>query len=135
MNKTWQISDSSPSPQWILDLFQGFFDPCPLNETPKFDGLIIDWHRFNYVNPPYSNKLPWIKKAIEEQKKGKTTVMLLPYVPDAVWYFDLVVPNAEILGFRGRLELDNGKHPRYASMLAVFNGSINMTDILNGDVE
>lgn len=48
--------------------------------------------------------------------------MLLPYAPDAVWYFDLVVPNAEILGFRGRLELDNGKHDRYGSMLVVFHG-------------
>ena len=121
MNHQWQVNDSSPSPQWILDMFKDYFDPCPLNDNPTFDGLAIPWQRYNYVNPPYSDKLPWIKKAITEQKLGNTTVMLLPYVPDAVWYFDLIVPNAEILGFRGRLELDNGKHPRYGSMLVVFH--------------
>jgi len=122
MNKQWSISSLSPSPQWLLDLFSTFFDPCPAH--PKFDGLAIPWKKFNYVNPPYDDKLPWIKKAIEEQQNGNTSVMLLPYVPDAVWYFDLVVPNAEILGFRGRLELDNGKHPRYGSMLAVFHPTL-----------
>lgn len=121
MNDTWNVNDSSPSPKWLLDMFHNYFDPCPLNDSPKFDGLSIPWKKYNYVNPPYSKKVPWIKKAIEEQKKGNLTVMLLPYVPDAVWYFDLVVPNAEILGFRGRLELDSGKHGRYASMLVVFH--------------
>ena len=121
MNDQWQVNDSSPSPSWLLDLFNTFFDPCPLNDKPEFDGLTIPWKAYNYVNPPYSDKIPWIKKAIEEMKVGNTTVMLLPYVPDAVWYFDLIVPNAEILGFRGRLQLDNGKHPRYGSMLVVFH--------------
>ena len=130
MNDTWNVNDSSPSPKWILDMFNGYFDPCPLDDNPKFDGLSIPWKKYNYVNCPYSDKIPWIKKAILEQEKGNLTVMLLPYVPDAVWYFDLVVPNAEILGFRGRLELDNGKHPRYASMLCVFNP---ITKIIKGN--
>jgi len=122
MNKTWQVNDSSRSPAWLLDMFHDYFDPCPLDDNPKFDGLSIPWKRYNYVNPPYSNKVPWIKKALEESKKGNMTVMLLPYVPDAIWYFDLIVPNCEILGFRGRLELDSGKHGRYGSMLVTFRG-------------
>ncbi len=121
MNEEWKVNDSSPSPQWILDMYHDYFDPCPLDDNPKFDGLTIPWKKYNYVNCPYSNKKPWILKAIEEQKKGNLSVMLLPHVPEAVWYFDLVVPNAVILGFRSRLELDNGKHPRYGSMLAVFH--------------
>ena len=125
MNKDWKVNDSSPSPKWILDMFHDYFDPCPLADIPKFNGLEIPWKKYNYVNPPYSKKKPWILKAIEEQKKGNTTVMLLPYDPSTVWYFDLVVPNAEILGFRNRLKLDNGKHPRYGSMLAIFNGDKN----------
>ena len=75
------------------------------------------WKKFNYVNPPYSNKVPWIKKAIEEQKKGNKTVMLLPAATDAAWFHDLVVPNFDIEFMRGRLKLDNGKHPKYGSML------------------
>ena len=121
MNSTWNVNDSSPSPKWILDMFHDYFDPCPLDDNPKFDGLSIPWKKYNYVNPPYSDKVPWIKKAIEEMKLGNVTVMLLPFVPDAVWYFDLVIPNGEILGFRGRLELDSGKHGKYGSMLVVFS--------------
>jgi len=101
-------------------LFEDFFDPCPTN--PLTDGLLTYWKKRNYCNPPYSEKIPWIKKAIDEQKKGNTTVMLLPAATDAIWYHDLVVPNAIILLLRGRLQLDNGKHPRYGSILAIFNG-------------
>lgn len=121
MNKTWQVNDSSKSPQWLLDVFHDYFDPCPLNDNPKFDGLKIPWKKFNYVNPPYSDKKPWILKAIEETKLGNTTVMLLPHVPEMAWYHDLIIPQCEILSLRGRLELDNGKHPRYGSMLVVFH--------------
>lgn len=121
MNKIWKVNDSSISPFWLLALFHNFFDPCPLDAKPKFDGLKIPWHKFNYVNPPFSDKLPWILKAIAEAKKGNYTVMLLPHVPDAIWFHDLILPNTEILSLRGRLELDNGKHPRYATMLVVFH--------------
>ena len=121
MNTEWAVSDLSPSPRWILNMFQTYFDVCPPN--PSFDGLNIPWKKFNYCNPPYSKKVPWIKKAIEEMHLGNTTVMLLPHVPEMAWYVDLVVPNAEILNFRGRLELDSGKHGRYGSMFAIFHPS------------
>ena len=120
-NKKWDVSDKSKTPDWILDIFRDYFDPCPLTDKPKFDGLTIKWKKYNYVNPPYSDdKTKWIQKAIDEMENGNVTVMLLPHVPDAIWYFDLVVPNAKILGLRGRLQLDNGKHPRYSTMLAIF---------------
>lgn len=92
-----------------------------INDTPEFDGLSIPWKKFNYVNPPYSDKRPWIQKAINETKNGNTTVMLLPHIPDAIWYHDLIIPNSEILSLRGRLQLDNGKHPKYSSMLVIFH--------------
>ena len=119
MNDQWAVNDKSPSPKWILNMFKDYFDVCPAK--PTFDGLSIPWEKFNYCNPPYSNKVPWIKKAIQEMRLGNTTVMLLPHVPEMAWYHDLLIPNAEILSFRGRLELDNGKHPRYASMLVVLH--------------
>jgi len=112
-------TDFAPSPKWLLDVFYLYFDPCPSN--PKFDGLKIPWMPRNYCNPPYSDKIPWIKKAIDEKEKGNITVMLLPHAPGAAWYHDLIIPNAEILSLRGRLQLDNGKHPRYDSMLVIFH--------------
>lgn len=119
MNKQWQVNDKSPSPKWILDIFHNYFDPCPIN--PKFDGLSISWKKLNYVNPPFNKKVPWIDKAIQEQKKGNTTVMLLPHDTRAVWYADKILPNCEILMFRGNFNLDNGKHTRYGMILAIFN--------------
>ena len=116
MNKT----DFAASPWWLLALFENFFDVCP--KDPKFDGLKIPWHDFNYCNCPWSDKIPWIKKAIAEAKIGNMTVMLLPEIPDAAWFHDLVIPNARVFTHRGRLELDDVKHTQYGSMLAIFTG-------------
>lgn len=119
MNKQWSVSELSPSPKWLLDIFSTYFDPCPAN--PKFDGLNISWKKFNYVNPPFNKKVPWINKALEEQALGNTTVMLLPHDTRAIWYADKIIPNCEILMFRGNFDLDNGKHTRYGMILAIFH--------------
>ena len=119
MNKTWAVSELSPSPKWLLDVFSTYFDPCPKN--PTFDGLSIPWKKFNYVNPPFNKKVPWIDKALEEQVLGNTTVMLLPHDTRAIWYADKILPNCEVLMFRGNFDLDNGKHTRYGMILAIFH--------------
>jgi hypothetical protein len=122
LNTQWQVSSKSITPKWLYQLFFDFFDPCPVN--PIFDGLAIPWKIANYVNPPFDDKVPWIKKAIEEMDKGNTTVMLLPVDTRAAWYHDLVITNAEILTFRGNFNLDNGKHTRYGVMLAIFHPTL-----------
>lgn len=122
MNTQWAVNDKSPSPKWLLDIFNvGYFDPCP--ENPQFDGLTIPWTKLNYVNPPFNKKVPWIDKALEEQALGNTTVMLLPHDTRAVWYADKILPNCEVLMFRGNFDLDNGKHTRYGMILAIFYGT------------
>lgn len=114
-----KLTDHATTPIWLMKFFKDYFDPCPSIGT--FNGLRIPWMKKNYVNPPYSEKIPWIKKAIEESKKGNKTVMLLPVDTSAVWFHDLILPNFEIHLFRGRLDLDNGHHPRYPSMLVIIN--------------
>jgi len=56
------------------------FDPCPYPR--KFDGLKVDWGQMNYVNPPFRKKdgspTAFVRKAIEESKKGKSSVLVLP---------------------------------------------------------
>jgi len=98
------------------------FDPCPVN--PTFDGLKVEWGNSNYVNPPYENKVPWILKAIEESKKGKTVVMLLPVDTSAGWFHDLILPYADEIRFiRGRLKFKPYDSPaKFASMIVVFRG-------------
>ena len=71
------------------------YDPCPaqkLDRLQEWDGLGGSWGRSNYVNPPYSRKnggtMPWIRKGIEESRKGKTVVYLLPvrtFVNELLW--------------------------------------------------
>jgi hypothetical protein len=63
------------------------FDPCPYPLPPGFDGLTCEWGRSNWVNPPFGSIMhegkkkgptAWMRKAIEEQWKGKLSVVVYP---------------------------------------------------------
>ncbi len=54
------------------------FDPCPYPRPEEFDGLEVDWGGSNYVNPPFQGPTKWVRKAIEENAKGKTVVFVFP---------------------------------------------------------
>lgn len=112
--------DSYATPGWLMDVFEGWFDPCPLNPNPDFDGLAIDWQDRTYVNPPYSKPLLWVEKAIAESKKGKLIVMLLR-ADSSTRYFQRCQEEGEVLYFGRRIKF-NGKTPYFASMLVIFNG-------------
>jgi len=87
--------------------FKFDFDPCPYNEDIVDDGLIKEWGNFNFINPPYSQKLKeaFVKKAIEESKKGKLCVMLLPVSTSTALFHDYILPNATSIEFvRGRIK-------------------------------
>lgn len=115
-----KVSDSYATPKWLLDLFKDWFDPCPLNYSPVADGLLIDWGYRTYVNPPYSEPLKWVEKAIQEMKKGKLIVMLLR-ADSSTKYFQLCQEYGEVLFFGRRIKF-NGRTPYFASMLVIFNG-------------
>ena len=61
------------------------FDPCPFPKPEEFDGLNTDWGKMNYVNPPFRKAdgngfgpTAFVRKAIDEYKKGKGSVILIP---------------------------------------------------------
>lgn len=63
------------------------FDPCPHPLPDGFDGLTCEWGQSNYVNPPFGSIIhqgkkkgptAWMRKAIEEQAKGKRVVLVYP---------------------------------------------------------
>ena len=63
------------------------FDPCPFPVPAGFDGLTCEWGTSNYVNPPFGSIMhegkkkgptAWMRKAIIEQQKGKTSVVVYP---------------------------------------------------------
>jgi hypothetical protein len=81
--------------------FQFTFDPCPFPKPDGFDGLTDDWGASSYVNPPFGSIIhlgkkkgptAWVRKAIEECRKGKRVVLVYPVDK---WVLMLM---AEILG-------------------------------------
>lgn len=93
------------------------FDPCP--QDPQFDGLAIDWKERNYVNPPYSEIGKWLKKGIQEMKKGNLSVFLITARTNTNYWKDYVYPFAsEIRFFTMRLVFDGHKNA-FPSCLAI----------------
>lgn len=100
-------SDHWVSPKDIYNYYKKlcWYDPCPLHAS--FDGLSIDWGYMSYVNPPYSNIGAWVDKSIEEAKKGKTIVLLVPARTDTKWFHKLVRCASDIMFIVGRLKFGN----------------------------
>lgn len=138
-NRSINHSDNWATPKELYDKLNnefGFdFDPCPLNLgeiTEENDGLLMDWGKVNFVNPPYSRKLKelFIKKSIEESKNGKICVCLIPVSTSTALFHDFILPNAtEIRFLRGRVkfsgtntkgEFVTNKSGMHDSMVVVF---------------
>ena len=111
------MNDNYATDNRIMELFNDWFDPCPLNPNPDLNGLDIDWKDKTYVNPPYSKPLPWVRKAIEENNKGKLIVMLLRMDTSTKWFKELQEANAVFLWINGRLRFNNLKPANFPSML------------------
>jgi phage N-6-adenine-methyltransferase len=113
------------------------FDPCPFNDgeiTADKDGLIIEWGKRNYINPPYSRKLKeaFVKRAVEESKKNKLCVCLIPVSTSTKLFHEVIKPNAnEIRFIKGRIKFVgvntfgvkvSEKCGMHDSMVVVFDG-------------
>jgi len=82
--------------------FNFTFDPCPYPLPEGFDGLTCEWGSSNYVNPPFGSIMhagkkkgmtAWVRKAIEEYRKGKKVVMVYPIDK---WVLMLLKEGAEV---------------------------------------
>jgi hypothetical protein len=104
------------TPEWLLTLIRKIapiaLDPCSNKHSvvgaliaweEKEDGLnpVIPWAKISidckglvYVNPPYSDPLPWARKAIEEAASGAEIVLCLPSSHSAEWW-QLLDDNAQ----------------------------------------
>jgi len=111
------------------------FDPCPYDhDITKWDGLEVDWGKSNFINPPYSLKLKneFVIKAIQESRKGKICVMLLPVSTSTKLFHEWILPEKpEIRFIKGRLkfggyntkgEYVDNKPGMHDSMLVIFDG-------------
>ena len=102
-NKNNNTHDNWQTPKYILNQiekeFGKFFDPCPMNAD--FNGLDIEWKSVNFINPPWSIKLKtaFVKKAIEESKKGKVCIVLIPVSTSTKLFHEDILPNADEVRF------------------------------------
>jgi len=87
-------------------VFQFDFDPCP--PAPDFDGLSVEWRRRNFVNPPYGSEIgKWVRKGLEESRKGDTVVMPVPSRTNTRWWHK----RNRIRGRRLRFDYQEGGAP------------------------
>ena len=89
-------NDAFATPPAMLDEWSDYtgldlktaYDPCPWYSPdkpwPPPDGLAEDWfansadqNHVVFCNPPFSRSWPWMKKSVDEAKKGCTVVLLL----------------------------------------------------------
>lgn len=138
-NRNLNHSDNWKTPEDLYSKlnkeFNFDFDPCPYTTeeiTPETDGLLKDWGKVNFVNPPYSRSLKekFVLKGIEESKKGKICVFLLPVSTSTKLFHDHILPNAKKIRFlRGRVkfegvntfgEMVKNKPGMHDSMIVIF---------------
>ena len=140
-NRNLLISDNWETPKDLYDKLNNEFffdfDPYPLSNENELaedkNGLLIEWGKSNFINPPYTRKLKelFILKAIEESKKGKLCVMLLPVSTSTKIFHDAILPNAKEIRFlKGRVKFKGintkgefviNKAPMHDSMVVILN--------------
>ena len=102
------------------------FDACPCPKPERFDSLNMEWGRSTFVNPPFhqcdgGGKGPtaWARKGIEEHRKGKQVVLMLPVQS----YVNLLLEAGAEIRSAGRvrwLEADTQQPSRSPSPIACF---------------
>jgi hypothetical protein len=88
------------------------FDPCPYPWN-GVDGTEIEWGKSNWVNPPFrasdgqNGKGPtaFVKKAIEENKKGKNVVFII----NTNSFINLLIEAGAEMRSMGRVKWLDGK--------------------------
>ena len=114
-------------------------DPCcctttakaPCYFTEETDGLAQPWFGRVFVNPPYSNIAPWVRKAHRQTATGNaaTVACLLPAATDTRWFHDWVRSKADLWFIAGRVRFIGWRGtrirgPRSASMVAVYTKAL-----------
>lgn len=131
-------SDDWATPPWLRNglnhFFEGFnFDPFPFrHDLNKWNAFEAQWGTSNFVNPPYNrdDKPRAVKKAYEEFKQKKFSVLLIPTGMGTEYYHSIIMKNCRIafiqgrvsfIGFNTKGEFTQGNKGKTDSMIAVFD--------------
>ena len=126
--------DDYETDEWLMDLFGDWYDPCPngaLERCPDdLKGVWDDLYPFRiFINPPYSNPLPWVKKAILVNEEYEHTIaLLLKHDSSTEWYRLLHEVGAHFLLVNGRLKHQTGKGAAFPSVIVILEGYHNAID-------
>jgi len=82
---------------------------CDIYYGEKSNALCNYWDKVNWCNPPYSNIMPWVKKAMKEHERGKTTVMLVPADTSVKWFKKAYESCNEVRFISGRISFINAE--------------------------
>lgn len=84
---------------------------CERYFTKEIDALTQDWDGVCWMNPPYGRDVPkWLQKAIDESKRGVTTVCLIPARTNTGWFHDLCFKQGEVRFVKGRPKFGDADH-------------------------
>lgn len=133
-------NDDRPTPRDLFESFNAEFDfrvdACASSHNAKLpyyfderlDGLKQDWAAWRRVwcNPPYGAAIPiWISKAIEEAKRGCTSVLLVPASTSTAWFRELVWNRCELRFIDGKIKFVGCKNVApFHSMLLVYGPNV-----------
>jgi len=134
-------SDEWETPQYLFDRlhkeFHFWLDAAATKENRKCEEWIDAgdnslWVNWTYImepgnwsvwlNPPYSQIGPFMKKAFIESEKGVRVVCLIPSRTDTKWWHEYVMQATEIRFIKGRLKFGNSKNSApFPSCIVVFD--------------
>lgn len=90
---------------------------CQLHFTEDDNSLSFNWayrlvltarHDYVWCNPPYSDPMPWVKKALEAQKGGLGVVMLLNQDTSVGWFKEALKGVSEVRYITGQQKENGG---------------------------
>ncbi len=101
---------------------------------PPADGLALPWRGSTWINPPYSDPRPWVKRAANH--RGRVCMLLKADTSTAIWR-DVIWPHASaVLFLYARVRFaspanpDRGATAKWPSAIVLFNwGPVPDTDL------
>jgi hypothetical protein len=135
--QTELTSDDYYTPKWIFDALGIVFDidvasppngppftPCRQYFTQLDDGLTQNWFGSVFINPPFSQPMPWVNKWLEH----KNGILLAP-MAKSKWFNTLWNSEAAIIALPSTLKFHDPKGGNGSIFIACVLAGLGQTNI------
>ncbi len=106
--------DNKPTPSILYHLIINelkFIDVCL--DKGKFNAVVKLWPDHSYCNPPFSEKKPFILRAVASNVNGNEVLLYLPFDPSTSWFKLLYQQNVLVMVFMKRMMHAKFPHALY----------------------